>query len=187
MLPFPINLLTLWVVEVPLLYYLSMPVCRVLGVFDYLSAYTILYGNKRRGRLAVHLGMNYDLFWRLLPQRRTGERLIQTLQRDINHGMAELCHRIEKGEIRPDAVISVGSYFLNPRKLERLGMQRKGSSLIGAFNFLVAYPAIILDQLLLNGRVKLFNPFMVTTYSIPASKLAESRAYFERRTALEGS
>jgi hypothetical protein len=77
-LPFPLNLLALWIVETPLLYYLMMPIFRWLRVFDYLSAYTILYGSKRRGKLALHLGMNHDLLWRLLPQRKPGERLIIT-------------------------------------------------------------------------------------------------------------
>jgi len=184
-LPFPLNLLALWIVETPLLTYLTMPICRLLGLFDYLSAYTILYGSKRRGKLALHLGMNHDLLWRLLPQRKPGERLIQTLQRDIALGMTELCSRIELGQIRPDAVISVGSYFLNPRKLHRMGMRPKGRSFSNAVNFFSAYPAIILDQLLLNGRIRWFNPFTVTTYTITATELLANRAFFERRVTGE--
>jgi len=179
-IPFPLNLLMLWLIETPLLYYLALPMCRVLGLFDYLSAYTLLYGNKRKGRLAVHFGMNHDIFWRLLPSRQGKESLHSTLQRDIRAGMSELCRRIEAGEIRPDATLSIGSYFLNPRKLERLGMKCKGRSFSNAFNFLAAYPSILLDQLLLGGRIQWFNPFTVTTYTITASDLLAYRAYFER-------
>ena len=180
-LPFPLNFLELWLTEMPLLYYLGLPICKALGLFDYLSAYTLLYGSKRKGRLALHLGMNHDILWRLLPQRRGKEPLRQTLQRDIQAGMSELCRRIEAEEIRPDATISIGSYFLNPRKLERLGMKCKGRSFSNAFNFLAAYPTILLDQLLLGGRIQWFNPFTVTTYTITASDLLAHRAYFERR------
>ncbi|MCW3094948.1 MAG: hypothetical protein JWL77_566 [Chthonomonadaceae bacterium] len=186
-IPFPLNFLALWLVETPLLYYLCIPICRVIRVFDYLSAYTLLYGSKRRGKLAVHLGMNHDIFWRLLPIRLAGESLHLTLQRDIQTGMSELCRRIEEGRIRPDATISVGSYFLSPRKLERLGMKCKGRSFSNAVNFLAAYPAILVDQLLLRGRIQWFNPFTVTTYTITASDLLAHRAYFERKPRLASS
>ncbi|MGV3719263.1 MAG: hypothetical protein ACO1SX_00005, partial [Actinomycetota bacterium] len=142
-------LLTVWL-PAPLVFYLFTPLGARAGAWRYLSAYLVL--QQSRGVTALHLGTTYDILWRLLPARKPGERLFQTMHRELYSGLAAFCQEVERGEVDGGAAVTACSYFLTPKQMARYGFRETSPTPLKKLCFVVGYPEILLQQLLITGR-----------------------------------
>ena len=164
-----------WIAFVLAFYYLLVPLLRWQGMFDYLSAMTFLYRPKP-GRVELHLGSTSDILHRLRPLRRPGESLRRTLLRDIAVGRAELLRRIAAGDVPREAELVIATYFLSGQRLRTTGFTPRRVPIATVANLVFAYPAILLDQWLLTGRVRPFVPWRVREWRQPAGAFAARAA-----------
>jgi hypothetical protein len=173
-------LLSVWA-PAPLVFYLCTPLGARAGAWRYLSAYLVLQHSK--GGCALHLGTTYDVLWRLLPSRKEGERLFQTMHRELYSGLVAFCRKVERSEIDGGATVTACSYFLTPKQMARYGFRETSPTPLKKLCFVVGYPEILLQQLLITGRLRFYNPLRVRFYESTAGEVATRRTYFERLAA----
>ncbi|MCC2670341.1 MAG: hypothetical protein K0Q72_2812 [Armatimonadetes bacterium] len=182
--PLWLSLPLCWVVP-PLVYYLFTPLGSRLHLWRYLSGYLVLY--RSGGAYALHLGTSYDALWRLRPCRRPGERLFTTMHRELYQGLHHFCELVRQGELPGDAVITAGSYFLTPKQMARYGFKETPVSGAKRLTFLFGYPEVLLQQLLITGRLRFYNPLAVRCYQSTAAEVAQRSSYFARLAARSGA
>lgn len=173
---------TAWL-PAPLVFYLFTPIGARTRAWRYLSAYLVLQQSRDGSRIALHLGTTYDALWRLMPVRRRGERLFQTMHRELYSGLSAFCREVERGEIDGGAAVTACSYFLTPKQMARYGFRESSLAPVKKLCFVVGYPEILLQQLLITGRLRFYNPLRVRCYESTAGEVATRRTYFERLAA----
>jgi len=176
------KLLTCWAVP-PLAFYLLTPLGGALGWWRYLSAYLVAQGCGIREPIALHLGTTYDALWRLRSARRPGERLFQTMHRELYRGLAAFCREVEGGAIGEDTIVTACSYFLTPKQMARYGFHETTAPFLKRLCFVVGYPEVLLQQWIITGRLRLYNPLRIRCYRSTAAEVAARRSYFARLAA----
>lgn len=98
----------------------------------------------------LHLGTSYDLLWRM-PRRDR-----RSVLREIRAGLAAL----------PPGRYSFCAWFLSPRKARRLGCVEEQATLWDKLDLTGGYLEILLQQWLITGRVRFFNPWRVRRFRL---------------------
>lgn len=173
-------------IVLPLIVYLATPVGTALGAWEYLSGYLLLHRPNPRAPLALHLGTSYDILWRLMPARRPGESLFQTLHRELYTGLHRFCQRVENGQIDRATSVIACSYFLTAKQMARYGFREAPTSWMKKLSFVAGYPEVLAQQLLITGKLRLFNPLQVRAFTATAGEIADRSDYFARLAARSG-
>jgi len=168
-----------WVV-LPLLVYLATPIGTLLRSWRYLSGFLLTYKASPWSPLALHLGTTYDVVWGLMRNRRPGERLFQTMHRDLYTGLQRFCERVERGEISRETRVVACSYFLSSKQMARYGFHEVPTSWSQKLSFVTGYPEVLAQQLLISGRLRFFNPLTVRSFTATAGEIAARTDYFAR-------
>lgn len=174
-------------IVLPLIVYLATPVGTALGAWEYLSGYLLLHRPNPRAPLALHLGTSYDILWRLMPARRTGESLFQTLHRELYTGLYRFSQRVESGQIDRATPVIACSYFLTSKQMARYGFREAPTSALKKLSFVAGYPEVLAQQFLITGKLRLFNPLQVRAFTATAGDIADRSDYFARLAARSGS
>jgi hypothetical protein len=105
------------------------------------------------------------------------------MQRELYGGLRRFCELVRLGKIPGDAVIEAGSYFLTPKQMARYGFREAKVTWMQRLTFLVAYPEVLLQQLLITGRLRFYHPFRIRSYHSTAAEVAQREEYFARLAA----
>jgi hypothetical protein len=179
--------LPLCVLVLPLLVYLATPIGALFRAWRYLSGFLITYRASPWSPLALHLGTTYDVVWGLLPYRRPGEPLFQTMHRELYSGLYRFCQRVEQGKIPPETRVIACSYFLSAKQMARYGFHEVPTSWSQRFSFITGYPEVLAQQVMISGKLRFFNPLSVRSFAATAGEIAARSNYFARLAAKSGA
>lgn len=152
--------LGLAVLLAPLLVQLVNPVLSATGAHRYHSRF--LYTVEKEC-LHLHLGNSFDILWKM------GRASRREVHREILAGLRNLC-----ATVPPSARITLCTWFLSPRKMRRLGFTQEQASVAEKLDLAGGYLEILFQQFLLTRRLRFFNPFTASRYSIQVAVLQAS-------------
>ena len=132
-----------------MLVHFTTPIFTALGIFRYHSRFLYSVGN------SLHIGSSYDLVWKLRGARK------RDLLREIKIGYARFL-----ATRPPSARITVETWFLSPRRMERMGFRRETPTFWARLEMAAGYPDMLFSQWLVTRRLRWFNPWKVERYSL---------------------
>lgn len=166
-------------------HWLLQPLLERTRIYRFHSAFVFSFESGKK-RLALHLGTLYDLATKLRHKRRDNEAWSTLLRRDIGDALLGLLDWAAADSVDPDTEVTVGSHFLNPGKMQRLGFHAAPTPKLEIVNVVFLYWELIILQRLFTGRWRFVPLRGWQTYSITVGDLLKRRDSIEAmfRTSL---
>lgn len=163
------------IVAAPILHWLVQPLLERTRLYHFHSAFLFAFPTPE-GELALHLGSLYDFATKLRRRRRGNEPWAVVLRRDIAEGIERFAQWLESNGVDPKRRVTMGSHFLNDRKMARVGFTATASSRLDAANVSLLYWELVVLQRIFTGRWHRIPVSRWKTYSCTVADFLANRA-----------